>query len=704
MAGLQSAGRAISKAEKSPSAVAASNALDALYGEASAGEAAAPAVSEGAVGPAARFLGRAGVNAGKLGIDKTAMDLSVRPQDDFFRYVNGGWLKTFQMPADKSRFGTFDDLREKSDESVKEIITGGGDQKISDLYKSFMNTDAVEARGLKPISDSLARIDAIKAKDELPGAFARALRQGIGVPIDLSVGPDSKNTSVTIAGLSQAGLGLPDRDYYFNDDANSAKIRTGYVEYLTKLFALSGEADAAAKAAQVFALEKALAEHQWTMVENRDPQKTYNKISVGALGALAPGFDWAAYLREAKLPAGQAEVIVSQPSYFTGLAKVLGETPLDAWKLYLKARALDAASSYLPDAFVQAAFEYNGRILSGQPEMRPRWKRGVSLVNGALGELVGKLYVEKNFPDSSKQKMAHMIENLNAAYVERIKGLSWMGEETKKKALEKLAKFTVKIAYPDKWRDYSRLAVAADDLLGNVRRSTLLDYDRMIDQLGKPVDRSEWDMTPQTVNAYYNPSANEIVFPAAILQGVFFDPAVDDAVNYGAIGAVIGHEMSHGFDDEGSQFDGDGMLKDWWTQQDRAEFDARTGKLVKQFDAFEPLPGKHVNGKLTLGENIGDLGGITAAFDAYRRSLGGAEAPVIDGFTGDQRFFLGWAQVWRMAIRDSTLALQMATDPHSPAEYRVNGVMPNVAGFYKAFDLKEGDKLFLPEQDRVKIW
>ena len=722
---LQEAGKALSADQEDSGGVGASSILQQVFGERSLKDEAVGAVpaAEGDAARPSSFLlrplaesdrqPRNDGKAGKLGVDTSAMDLSVRPQDDFFRYVSGTWLKNFQMPADKSRFGAFDQLAEKSEEAVKAIIeetakaapaAGSDNQRVADIYKSFMNTEEIEARGLNPIQGGLARIDAIQTKGELVAAFARALRQGIGNPIGIIVDQDSKNTASYIAVLSQSGLGLPDRDYYFKDDESSAKIRAKYVEYLTKLFALSGETDAAQKAAAVFSLEKALAEHHWTRVDNRDPDKTYNKTRIDELGAAAPGFDWPAYLRAAKVRSEETEVIVAQPSYFKGFAKVLGEQSLGTWKLYLKARSLDAASAYLPDAFVQAAFEYKGRTLSGQPEMRPRWKRGVGLVDDAVGELVGQIYVQKHFPESSKQKMSQMIENLRSAYAERIKGLAWMGEETKKRALDKLSKFTPKIGYPNRWRDYSRLAVKADDLLGNVRRSKLVDYDLMVGKLGQPIDRGEWGMTPQTVNAYYNPVMNEIVFPAAILQGPFFDPEADDAVNYGAIGAVIGHEMSHGFDDEGSKFDGDGMLKDWWTKEDRAEFEARTGKLVKQFDAFEPLPGKHVNGKLTLGENIGDLGGIIVAYEAYRRSLNGREAPVIDGFTGDQRFFMGWAQVWRLSIRDQSLEQQIVTDPHAPAQYRVNGVMRNVAGFYQAFGLKEGDALFVPEKDRVKIW
>ncbi|HAM37066.1 MAG TPA: peptidase M13 [Elusimicrobia bacterium] len=648
-----------------------------------------------------------------LGVDISAMDKTVRPQDDFFRYVNGTWLKNFKMPADKSRFGVFDQLIEAADIAVRGIIEevsaeehapGTDQQRIADFYKSFLNTDAVEAIGLQSVDADLRKIERIKAKEELTGLFAQALSDGIDTPVGLYVDQDAKNPSAYITGIQQSGLGLPDREYYFKDDEATEKIRAKYLEYVTTLFSLSGEDEAEAKAKSVFALEKALAQHHWTQEENRDVGKTYNKRAIRDLGTMAGGFDWGGYLRAVKIRTEETEVVVAQPSYFAGFAKVLADQPLKAWKLYMKARTLDAAAPFLPKAFVEARFEYMGRTLSGQPEMEPRWKRGVGLVNGALGELVGRIYVEKYFPESSRKRMKRLVENLRAAYAERIQGLDWMGQETKEKALEKLRKFTPKIGYPDKWRDYSRLEVKADDLLGNVRRSNRVDHDRMVSKLGQPMDRGEWYMTPQTVSAYYNAAMNEIVFPAAFLQAPFFNPDADDAVNYGAIGGAIGHEMSHGFDDVGAQFDGDGMLRNWWTPQDKDAFEARAAKLVDQYDAFEPLPGVHVNGKLTLGENIGDLGGLTVAFRAYQLSLRGKKAPVIEGFTGEQRFFLGWAQVWRSAIRDEMLRLRIGTDPHSPAQYRVNGVVRNMPEFYEAENVREGDKLFLSEKDRVGIW
>ncbi|MEK7389042.1 MAG: M13-type metalloendopeptidase [Elusimicrobiota bacterium] len=687
--------------------------LGELYGEGSrVGGAVVPVQEGGSDLLQSNRLSGAGKKSG-LGIDTSAMDRSVRPQDDFFRFVGGTWLKNFKMPADKSSFGAFDELIEKSERALKGIIdrvsagmhvVGSAGQKIADLYKSFVNTAVIEAKGLQPIASSLAEIEAVETKADLGLLFARAARDGVNAAFGLLVDQDSKNTAAYIASMRQGGLGLPDRDYYFNTDESSSRIRAKYAEYLETLFRLAGEENAAQKAAAVFSLEEELARSQWTQVENRDADKTYNKVRVDRLGEMAPGFDWTSYLREAGVPRTQDEVIVEQPSYFKGFAEVFQKTILENWKLYMKARILDASASYLTEAFVEAAFSFKGRVLRGQPEMRPRWKRGVDLLERAVGELIGRIYVKENFPASSKARMERMIENLRTAYADRIKGLEWMGPQTKKKALDKLAKFATKIGHPDRWREYSSLEVQADDLVGNVRRSNRHEYDRMLAKLGRPVDRGEWAMTPQTVNAYYNATMNEIVFPAAILQGVFFNPEADDAVNYGAIGAVIGHEMGHGFDDEGSKFDGEGMLKSWWTPEDRSEFESRTRKLVRQFNAYSPLPGLHINGELTLGENIGDLAGMTVAYEAYRRSLNGAVAPVIDGFTGDQRFFMGWAQVWLIAARKEALEQQVKNDPHSPGEYRVNGVMPNLPAFYEAFGVKEGDKMYLPEKDRVKIW
>jgi len=653
----------------------------------------------------------AAARTAELGVDLSAMDASVRPQADFFDYVNGTWIKNFKIPADKSSYGVFDTLYDQSQEQIRTIIEeaaaapkGSADnRRIAALYKSFMDEAAADAKGAKPVAADLKRIDSVKTKKGLPGLFAWAEARGIGTPVNVSVGQDSKNPDVYIASLDQSGLGLPDRDYYFNDDERTAKIRAKYLEYITNLLTLAGETDAPAKAAQVYALEKALAEKQWTQVELRDAVKGYNKVPLGKLRKMSPGVDWSGFLRQAKVRSEEKEILVGQPSYLTGFAQVLKEQPIEAWKNYMKVRALSSSANYLSKPFVDASFAYRS-ALTGATEMRPRWKRGVQLVDGSLGEAIGRVYVQKHFPESSKARMLELVENLRAAYAQRISAVSWMSDATKAKALEKLKKFTPKIGYPDKWIDYSKLRVRPDDLTGNARRVAGFEYKRMMDRLGKPVDRGEWGMTPQDINAYYNPVMNEIVFPAGILQAPFFNPAADDAVNYGAIGGIIGHEMSHGFDDQGAEYDASGRLENWWTDADRAAFKTRTAMLVKQFNEFEPIPGQHVNGELTLGENIADLGGLTIALQAYKLSLGGKEAPVINGFTGEQRVFLGWAQAWRGIERDEALSQQMATDPHSPNKTRVNGVMRNMPEFYKAFGLKPGDELYLAPNDRVQIW
>ena len=709
VAALQDTAQALSEDLRTSGGAQSAQILQSLYGEKSSGVEAVPLVSGGG-GSRAKPLPRAKTPG--FGVDLSAVNTSVRPQDDFYRYVNGTWLKTYKLPADKSVFGAFHAIRDKAELEVKAIIEnaasgrqarGGDAQRIAGLYKSYMDTDLLEKKGLQPLEAGLSKIARVKSKAELTGLFAQASRDGVETPVSVGVESDFKNPSANIAILWQSGLGLPDRKYYFDEDETAVKIRSKYVEYLTKLFTLSGEGQAQEKAAAVFALEKTLARRYWKPETNRNPKRIYNKIAVKDLKTMLPGFDWTGYLRAANIPATEREIMVGQPSYFQGFAKVLKEQPLETWKLYMKARTLDGAAPYLSDAFVKASFEYKGRTLQGQPEMQPRWKRGVKFTDGAVGELIGQAYVKEHYPASSKAKMAKLIENLRAAYGERIQGLAWMGAETKTKALDKLAKFNPKIGYPDKWRDYSKLTVRPDDLIGNMRRSNRVDYDYTLAKLGKPVDRQEWGMTPQTVNAYYNPTLNEIVFPAAILQGVFFNPDADDAVNYGAIGATIGHEMSHGFDDQGGNFDGDGVLKPWLSAKDLEEFKARAGKLVQQYNAYSPLPGKNVNGQLTLGENIADLGGVAVAYDAYRRSLKGTEAPVIGGFTGDQRFFMGLAQAERTLIRDELLE-QRLNDPHAPSEHRVNGVLTNFPPFYKAFGVKQGDKLFRAEKDRVKLW
>ncbi|WP_444929645.1 M13 family metallopeptidase [Microbulbifer sp. SSSA002] len=644
------------------------------------------------------------------GIDLNAMDTSVRPQDDFFAYVNGTWLKNTEIPADKSRWGGFSILQDQSTEQVKALIMeasqgakGADAKQIGDLYNSFMNKALIEKKGLSAVSAELAKVDAIKNRKDLTDFFAYADIAGYDVPFGGSIWQDLKQVENYMTFLWQAGLGLPDRDYYFEDTEKSQKLRTAYITYLTDLQNLAGLKGADDFANKIFKLEKSLAKHHRSRVDNRDPEKYYNKKTVAELKELMPAVDWDSYLAKAQLKKADS-FIVGQPEYLEAANGIIANTELATWKRYLKIKVLNAMAPYMHDEIAQLRFDFYGTTINGIEQMEPRWKRGVEFVNGSVGELVGKRYVEKHFPPEAKERMVVLVDNLKAAYRDSIESLEWMGEETKKQALFKLNNFSTKIGYPDKWRDYSELSVRADDLVGNVLAAHLFEasYDR--NKLGKPIDRGEWGMSPQTVNAYYNPAMNEIVFPAAILQPPFFNMKADDAVNYGGIGGVIGHEIGHGFDDKGSKFDGRGYLNNWWTDSDRNNFEQLTSKLVSQYNAYEPLEDEHINGELTLGENIGDLSGLGIAYKAYKMSLNGTEAPVIDGFSGDQRVFMGWAQVWRSKIRDKTLSSRLKVDSHSPAEYRVQGVLPNIDAFYDAFDIQEGDGMYLPEEERVKVW
>jgi predicted metalloendopeptidase len=648
-----------------------------------------------------------------LGVDTKNFDSSVRPQDDFFRYVNGSWLKTTKMPSDKARYGSFIELRDQSEAALRAIIEetaalqerkpGSDQQKIGDLYQSFMDTARIESLGLEPVRGDLKRVAALKDKKELPELFATMARMRVPMPLALYVGQDAKQATRYIAYAGQSGLGLPDRDYYFKQEPRFVETRAAYLTYIETLLRLAGEKDPAGAAKAILALETSLAEKQWDRVRNRDREATYNLKSVAELEQLTPGFSWSRYLKALEAEQTPA-VIVRQPDYFQALDKVLASTPLPTLKQYLTFKVLDDAAPHLSSPFEQAHFSFRGKTLQGLEENRPRWKRGVEAVDLSLGEVVGRLYVERHFRPESKARMDQLVKNLRVAFDQGIDQLEWMSPDTKAQAKAKLAKFNVKIGYPEKWRDYSSLTISKDDLVGNLKRAAEFEVRRNISKLGKPIDRLEWGMTPQTVNAYYSSTMNEIVFPAAILQPPFFNPEADDAVNYGAIGGVIGHEISHGFDDQGSRSDGDGNLRDWWTQTDKAAFQQRTGMLTEQYSAFSPLEGMNVNGKLTLGENIGDLSGLTVAFKAYKVSLGGQEAPSIEGFTGDQRFFLGWAQVWRTLHRDDALRQALLTDSHSPGEYRVNGVVRNMPEFYSAFGVKEGDGAYLPPEKRVKVW
>ena len=646
------------------------------------------------------------------GIDTSAFDRSVRPQDDLFRFVNGGWLKRTPIPNDAASWGAFNELDERSRESMRTILedasrsnaaAGSEERKVGDLYASFLDSARVEALGVTPLKGELARIAALKSSAELPAMFAHLARIGVARPFGAGVGADPKKSTTNAVQISQSGLTLPDRDYYLNNDARMTAVRKSYAEYLAKLFTLADQPDPAGAALRVIALETAIAGKQWERARNRDRNAIYNPMTVAKLAESTPHFDWKGYLGAAGIGAA-TDVIVNQPDYLVALDSIITATPIGTWREYLAAKLLDAYSPELSSPFVQARFDFRGKVLAGQLAQRARWKRAVQEVEGGLGEAAGKLYVARYFKPEAKARIDELIRNLREAYSIGIDSLEWMTPATKARAKEKLAQFTVKIGYPDKWRDYSSLDIKRDDLVGNVMRARQWAYDDNVAQYGKPVDKKRWFMTPQTVNAYYQSTNNEIVFPAAILQPPFFDPKADDAVNYGAIGAVIGHEIGHGFDDQGRKSDGAGNLIDWWTADDAKAFEERAGRLGAQFEVLSPLEGAKVNPKLTMGENIGDLSGLAQAYRAYRISLKGKEPPVIDGFTGDQRFFLGWGQVWRTMMRDDTLRQLIMTNPHSPGQVRAFAPLRNVDAWYAAFDVKEGDAEYVKPEDRVRIW
>jgi putative endopeptidase len=649
------------------------------------------------------------------GIDTQFIDPAVRVQDDFFMHLNGKWIKSTEIPSDKASWGTFAKLRDDTLPQLRAIIeaaqkdqkrkAGSDTQKIGDLYASFMNEQKLETLGYKPLTGELQRIRAVRDKKAVPALIAHLSKIGVATPYSVRVGQDARASTQYAAYISQGGLGMPDRDYYLKqDDKRMVDTRAQYERHVAQVLGLAGVKDAEAQAKAIVAFETELAKVQWTKVDNRDPVKRYNKVEVAKLGALTPGYDWNAALAAAGIANKTGYVIVSQPSYISGFDAALAKTDLATIKSYFEWQLLREYAPYMSKAFVDANFAFYGTTLTGVTENAPRWKKGVGAVEGALGEALGRQYVGQHFPAERKARMEELVKNVLAAYQQSIDTLDWMGPETKKEAQAKLAKFAPKIAYPNKWRDYAKLTIRADDLAGNVMRANTFGYNRNIAKLGKPIDREEWGMTPQTVNAYYSSSMNEIVFPASILQPPFFDMRADDAVNYGAIGAVIGHEISHGFDDKGSQSDGDGNLRDWWTKEDRAKFQAKADMLVKQYGGYSPLPGYNVNGELTLGENIGDNSGIAIAYKAYKISLRGKPAPVIDGLTGDQRFFMGFGQVWRSKMRDAAQIQQVKTDPHSPGQFRANGTMMNQPAFYEAFGVKQGDKMYLAPQDRVTIW
>jgi putative endopeptidase len=647
------------------------------------------------------------------GFNAANFDKNVRPQDDFYKYVNGGWLARTEIPAEKSSYGAFDELFDLTENQVKAIIensakdpnrqSGTVAQQVGDLYASFMDEAKAESLGYTPIKGHLDRIAAVKTGPEFAQLAGELSTIGIGGISGEYIEPDAKDPTATIVTFNQSGISLPEREYYLSNDPKYVEIRAKYVETLTKFFSMIGRPNAAADAKTVLSLETEMAKIRWTPDEARDAIKTYNKMALADLNKSFTGFDWTTWAKAQnydKVP----NVIIAQPSYFKGIGTLFTKRPIEDWKTWLTAKVVVSEARLLSKPFVDTNFDFFAKTLFGQKEQRPRWKRGVTLVNGAVGEAVGKLYVEKHFPAEAKVRMQKMVANLLEAYKDSITNLDWMTPDTKKQALEKLAKFTTKIGYPDKWKSYAGLTVKADDLVGNAERATKFEHDFQTSKLGKPVDRSLWLMVPQEINAYYNPVQNEIVFPAAILQPPFFDFKAEDAINYGAIGAVIGHEIGHGFDDQGRHYDGDGKLREWWTKADDTEFQKRARMLVAQFNQLEPLPGLKVKGELTLGENIGDLGGLAIAYKAYKKSLNGKPSPTIDGFTGEQRVFMGLAQAWRDKARDEFLRFIVTSNPHAPAMYRGSMPMTNVDAFYEAFDVKPGDKMFRKPEERVRIW
>lgn len=654
---------------------------------------------------------------GDWGVDLTGLDKTVKPGDDFFQYVNGAWLKTAEIPADRSSIGSFQLLAIQSEKRMRAIMDemaakpadrlSGEERKMHDFYGAFLDTKQIEERGLAPVKADLALIAGLKTRKDVVRAMA-SVRLGTMSLYGLGIGVDDKNPNAYSVNLSAAGLGMPDRDFYLQADKDLTETRAAYKEYLADMLRLAGIPNAGARAAKIYALEEKIAKAHWARADRRDADKIYNPMSVSDLKALAPGFDWTTFFREADIPltapGGERRVIVAEKSAFPKLAKIFAATPVSVWRDYLTVHYLHAYAGYLPKAFDDRAFAFYGTVLGGRSQQLDRATRGVHLIDDAMGEALGKIYVAKYFPPESKAKAQALVANLLKAYETDVQTLDWMSPATRTKALEKIHAFTPKIGYPDTWRDYSALEISRDDLIGDVQRVGQFNWNREVKRLDQPVDKTEWGMSPPTVNAYYNPSFNEIVFPAAILQPPFFDPNADDAVNYGGIGAVIGHEISHGFDDQGSKYDGAGVLKSWWTDEDRKNFEARTKMLVDQYSTYEPVEGLHINGANTLGENIADLAGLTIAFKAYHIALGGQPAPVRDGFSGDQRFFLGWGQVWRSKYRDSAKRTQVRTDPHSAAQFRVIGSTRNLDAWYETFGVAPADRYYLPAADRVKLW
>lgn len=651
-------------------------------------------------------------SSAESGIELQYQSDSVPAGQDFYEHVNAGWLSTTEIPGDQSNYGSFSVLDDEAKEAIRTLIEeaaaenaaqGTESQKVGDFFKSLIDVEHRNELGISPIEPLLAEIQAIKNKKQLAKASAHLFRVGIAGPFAGYVSPDAKQSDQYTVYLTQYGLTLPDRDYYLVDNPMFVKARQDLEVYIEDMLNIVGHDKAKQAAKVILRIETSIAQAQWDRVRNRDPEATYNKLTREELIEALSAFDMATFLNDSGL-GEQTDFVVRQPDYLKAVNAMFGVAPLAFWKDYYQFKVIDAFASDLTEDIEKRHFDFHQTALSGVEEQKPLWRRGVEASNQILGEVVGKLYVEKHFPPEAKERMGELVENLKRAFAKRIDGLDWMSPVTKQQAHEKLSKFTTKIGYPDEWKDYSKLVIRSDDLVGNYMRAAEVEHQREIDKLGGPIDRNEWHMTPQTINAYYNPVMNEIVFPAAILQPPFFNMQADDAVNYGGIGAVIGHEISHGFDDKGSQYDGDGNLRKWWSEDDRAEFDRRAQQLVQQYNSYQPFDDMHVNGEFTLGENIGDLGGMAVAYEAYRMSLDGKPAPVIDGLSGDQRFFMGWAQVWRRLYREPELRKRLVQDPHSPSQYRCNGIVSNMDAFYEAFQIKPGDPMYIAPEKRVRIW
>ncbi|OZB07011.1 MAG: peptidase M13 [Idiomarina sp. 34-48-12] len=646
------------------------------------------------------------------GLRLDAFNTDVRPQDDLFQFVNGTWYDNTEIPADKSRIGSFLELRERNQERLRSLIetaaakdaeAGSNAQKIGDFFNSYMDVEKLNSLGYTPIAADLQAIAQVETHADVVERFAELAKIGVSGPFGFYVYGDKKNPDYNALYMGQSGLSLPDRDYYLKDEEKFVEIRNEYKAYIKDVLALVDYEQAEAAADAILELETKIAEAHWSRVQSRDAEATYNPKTTEEMVALMGSFDFPTYAKITGIDVAD-KYVVSQLSYFETFGDMFDDVSVETWKHYMTLRTVNRFASVLTEEINDRNFAFYGKVLRGTPEQEPRWKRGVDATDNALGEVLGQLYVEKYFPPAAKARMEELVDNLIVAYGESIKDLEWMSEETKQKALEKLSKFTPYVGYPSEWRDYSELTVTDDNLVENIKRSYAFDYQESLSEIGQPVKEEDWGMTPQTVNAYYSPVRNEIVFPAGILQPPFFDMEAEDAVNYGGIGAVIGHELGHGFDDQGSKYDGDGNLNSWWTDGDREAFDARGAQLAAQYDGYEVIPETFINGKLTLGENIGDLAGLTIAYRAYVDSLNGKESPVMDGFTGEQRVFLGWAQVWKNKARDEFVRNQVLSDPHSPADYRVNGTVVNIPAFYEAFDVKPGDELYLPPEERVTIW